>query len=358
MDPTAKSYDEYFHHVGNAIGIFQFEGIDVRSAFLKRPCNPTFTYKPESPANSMHRDILRNLKVGVSKYTAEDKVIYKILKEKHDDLLKKLALSENIGTPEFTKKSVALYGKPSPKLCRKAEEILSEPFEKIPKNYIHVNEAHKQLRQGLNAAGVTGWQITKENIVASALVNMFEKRFKLKKKQRMHQRYINRLIVHEIGVHVLRYENGLRQPLKIFSTGLADYLPTEEGLAAYSEEQSGVLDPSMFRQYAGRVLAIQSALESDFVTTYKNLKTYFDSQTALKLTLRAKRGVDDTSQPGAFTKDYVYLKGYFDVKRFAKKHDVRQLWLGKVSIRDLKLVQKMSGIQEPNFLPDFLKQKK
>ena len=60
--------------------------------------------------------------------------------------------------------------------------------------------------------------------------------------------------------------------------------------------------------------------------------------------------MSDTSSKGAYTKDAVYLKGFFDVLNFAKKHDIDELYIGKVGISDLPLLKKSEfAITKPKY---------
>ena len=45
------------------------------------------------------------------------------------------------------------------------------------------------------------------------------------------------LLHHEIGTHVVTYQNGARQPLKLLTIGLPGYDETQEGLALLAEHQ-------------------------------------------------------------------------------------------------------------------------
>ena len=143
---------------------------------------------------------------------------------------------------------------------------------------------------------------------------------------------------------------------KIFEKGFPRYLTTEEGLAVVNEEVWNVLDIKTLRAYAGRVLAISKALNNSFKDTYDYLLNYFDTNIAWRLTLRAKRGLADTEESGAYTKDLVYLKGYFLVKDYLKKKgSIIDLYFGKVGVDDIKLLKEIKGLKKPLYLPLFKK---
>jgi hypothetical protein len=86
----------------------------------------------------------------------------------------------------------------------------------------------------------------------------------------------------------------------------------------------------------------------------KSFVNFFLQTSHFDLTLRVKRGLSDTSLPGGFTKDYLYLQGYYDVKEFASNHDVLDLFVGKIGIGDVKLVKKIPELVSPIFFPSFL----
>jgi len=82
-------------------------------------------------------------------------------------------------------------------------------------------------------------------------------------------------------------------------------------------------------------------LQESFYNVYLRLKKYgFKNTDAFAITYRAKRNLCDTSEVGGFTKDYVYFSGYDKVKSYVKKHDIKDLFIGKVKISDLKVIKK------------------
>jgi len=195
-------------------------------------------------------------------------------------------------------------------------------------------------------------------MTTSARMDATHRLLELKKRERFSIDYVKRLAVHELGTHALRTENGLLQLLKLFKNGFAKYLETEEGLAAYNEYRSGLMTTSILRNYAGRVIAVNKALKSDFAGTYRHLRKFFSKKMSWKLAVRAKRGLKDTSKPGAYTKDCVYLKGFIEVLKFVKKNDVDALYIGKIGIKDLTLLKEVEGVHKPKYLLTTLLEKR
>ena len=311
--------------------------------------NPVLKYKLP-PTN------LLELRRKVSSLAIEEQDGFdSLVVDKQMDIVRKIDLINSVGCFDFTERSRKLYGAPSQKLVNKAYEILGkkpEPERKSPR--VLSKDAMKIIKANLKKFGLN-YKVRKADIVTSAVIAANRKTIVLKKKARFSESFINRLIVHEIGTHALRYENGAKQKLDILRTGLANYLETEEGLAVYNEKRFGVLRESYLRNYAGRVVAVNIAQDHDFATTFKEMRKFFSKKTAFQLTLRAKRGLSQTDVAGGFTKDHLYLKGYFKVKRYIKKGGkIEDLYYGKVGVDDLETIKRLP-LKKPKLLPkDFI----
>ena len=63
----------------------------------------------------------------------------------------------------------------------------------------------------------------------------------------------------------------------------------------------------------------------------------------------------DTSKPGGFLKDHVYLQGMLTINDYVKNGgDVKLLYAGKIGVKDVYLVKE--GIIKPaKILPEFIK---
>ncbi len=249
--------------------------------------------------------------------------------------------------------SIKLHGVPSKKLVNYAEKLLSEIPSAVHEKTVPPEKLKKAMEKALSVYNLNEWKIEYSDVKLAG-VYPSQKKVKINKKAKYSQNALKRLVIHEIGVHVLRAANGYEQPFKIFALGLPGFLPTEEGLTTYFEETTGNWDDEKMRDYAGRVVAVDSVCKNlSFKKTFERLKEYkFTNGQAWRLAVRAHRG-------GGYIKDHVYLKGYLKVKDFAKKKgDFKTLYVGKVAIEDLPLVEKLlrDGIlKKPKYLPDFLK---
>ena len=323
----------------------------VKTEFNKKRHNPIFEYKYDTTEIEKIKHLLQSIHLKKEGNPDIHHLQKAFLKEK----ITQAKMYSQLGTEQFTIHSKQIYGSPNTKLQEFAKEILNDTYKTVPKlPKITAQTTMQKLRDGFKERGITGWSLKRVPMSASASVNTKTRELKLKSRERFQEPFVKRLIVHEIGTHVVRYENGLMQPLKMFSIGTAGYLSTEEGLAVLSEELAECSSETQMRNYAGRVLANTFAQEGSFLETYKNLREYFGHKDAFKLTVRSKRGIADTAEKGGLTKDHVYLKGYVAVKSYAKKNPLNDLYIGKIGLKDLKVIKKIEHIKEPKILPSFV----
>lgn len=159
---------------------------------------------------------------------------------------------------------------------------------------------------------------------------------------------------HEIQTHLLRRLNERKQPWYRDKTRRnVLWKMTEEGLATYNSKDKD--NPDLW-QAAWLYLLVAWAQTEDFVSVYqRNLEYGLSRERAFTNTLRVKRGVRDTSQPGGFTKDLVYWEGYWRVAEYLAdpKHDIRDLYWGKVGLDELEELRSRAvtkGLVYPTFI--------
>ena len=176
----------------------------------------------------------------------------------------------------------------------------------------------------------------------------------IRKGAKFRENRLKALLVHEIGTHVFRNENGKLQPFKIFERGTADYLTTEEGLAVYNQNYLGLDLGEKFLTPALQIVAIYNSKNKNFLELFKYIKKHYDisDELAWKLCLKSKRGTINSANSGAFTKDSVYFRGNEEVKSFLKKGGtLDELYIGKINIKDLKILNEFDEMTKSKFLP-------
>lgn len=246
------------------------------------------------------------------------------------------------GDDESAKYAISHYGKPSFWILQKAKSFCrTYKRETIKFKTLTPQIAGERIQREAKRLTGDSIKVNFQILPNKANMNIKAKTLNLNPKQRFTSRDVRRLKVHEIGTHYMRYYNGRIQGLDILSDGgTYGYTITEEGLAAYMEELMGVSSRAQMYIYAGRVIATYYAPKKSFCSIYKILKKYgFKDDDAYSITLRAKRNISDTSKKGGFTKDYAYFYGYYKVKRFAKKNDIRELFIGKITIEDYPIIK-------------------
>jgi len=341
----AKKIDTRLANISKKISFYIVNPINLKEEekkfYSQKGYNPQFRYEKYRANLDLLRKKLESLKL-------DNSVIGKILEEKRIRHLKRVLMLKNLGKEEFTACSVYLYGKPSEGLVEKAKMLLAtEPNNEKPKR-LTTEEVLSLLRDILDKNDLKNWQVIEKDMPAIAAVKPLKRVLMIRKEEEFSQDIIDRLITHEIGTHILRVENGARQPFRIFERGLPGYLRTEEGLAVINEERNGYLNRNILANYAGRVLAVDMAQRAPFVEVFEYLSKYFDAATSFKFTTRAKRGISDTSKPGGLTKDYLYLDGYFAVRGFLENGgDIEDLYYGRIGIEHIPLLKDVPKLKKP-----------
>uniref|UniRef100_A0A8D1CKJ2 KIAA0895 n=1 Tax=Sus scrofa TaxID=9823 RepID=A0A8D1CKJ2_PIG len=173
------------------------------------------------------------------------------------------------------------------------------------------------------------------------------------------EHWLEGMLRHEIGTHYFRGINNLQQPWNSWTGRKKHELkpnnPTEEGLASIHS----VLfrkDPFLWRA-ALLYYTVYQASQMSFCELFKDTGRFVkDPNTRWDYCVRAKRGWTDTSKPGCFSKDQVYLDGILQILRYRETIDFHLLTaLGKVSYEDvdrLKGLAVTENMRVPHFLQD------
>ncbi len=325
-----------------------------KNKFLKsRTNNPVFRYAKHNSFN--------NLFDKINKIKLKDAPINNLMKEKVESFKNAVKMIESIGEEDFTKHSIERFGKPTKMLVHQSYNILKKDAETAEDRPISTKQVYDLAKSIFKEFEIKDWRISTKIMAANASVSAAKRRMYLKKNAFFPKNFLKRILVHEIGAHVFRADNGSRQMYKIFQIGFSNYLMTEEGLAVNCEEMNGCLSINTLRNYAGRVIAVHLSLDYSFREVFNELKKYFNKHKSWKLVLRAKRGLRDTSEHGAYTKDYLYLEGYYQVKKFLKENGekgLNTLYYGKIGLEHVALVKKIKGIKSPEHVPTSAKFKK
>lgn len=258
------------------------------------------------------------------------------------------------------------YGKPKWWYLFLAKRILNQYLKNqvITENtnnreeYLKQDIIEKKIKQRLDDYGLTNKYevVFSKNFISRISVNNNKKIIKVRLPIKIHLIEIEATLNHEIDTHILRQLNYEQQPWfkKKKKYGFKPYLRTEEGLAIINELIAS--KKQLAYKSAINYLAVNLALKSDFKTVFKFFYNInHNPERAWTWTLKKKRGLTDTKQKGAFTKDLVYFEGLIEVLNYLKKnqYDVSKLYYGKISVKDIKKAEKI-GINKQLILPKFL----
>lgn len=333
---------------------------------LLRPCNLSeerkralkdVSYEPLFQYAPLPEDIDETEK-KLAQPIRDDSPLGELLKRKRAELQLRLKLLRARGdAAEFTNLSIECFGTSSEHLTRRAEKAIAQASTIEDEKTIDAEHARELLQEALDRHGLHDWRcVIRETLVADCAVG--GRTLALRAGAKFHRKHIDALIAHEIEVHALTSENGAHQPWLLLRRGTAGYLATQEGLAAWS--QNRVLPENHPKRLgpARSYLAVDYARTHGFRETRKYLEQVlgYGAEKALNKTIDIKRGLMRTAEPGAFTKGMVYLKGLTSIESFQSGGgDLKRLYVGKVTLEDLELIEKVPNLVAPLLLPEWLR---
>ncbi len=320
--------------------------------FLRARCQrpPVLHYRPlpVEPA------ILKRRLFETPLERVEDPALFHLLREKQEELDRKITLLTDINTPRFVHGSIQLFGGIEAELLELAEKVLSEvPLSEVPLSEMPPEsgdgsgagfcdaatfarrarqeiDIYRRAMPGLDA-GVTIRDDTSSLMVSKGSVLIGQD-------LRVPLSEVEALLQHEVGTHVLTYYNGRAQRLRQLYSGLAGYTALQEGLAVLSEYLVSGLTRSRLRLLAARVVAAHRMLDgASFIETFREIDhTYgFGRQTAFRVTLRTYRG-------GGLTKDAVYLRGLVRLLDYLRRGGkLERLFIGKIALAHLPIIREL-----------------
>ena len=353
-----KKIDQELNRIDKSIKLlYHLRPLNLKEEQTKFFHNPE--YNPQFEYHELKFDPME-LVSELEKIQSDDSELGKIFAAKKKEISLKIELIESINENDFTRISRTLFGAPSASEVEEAEKIIQNiDIEKLKeKEEIYsAEDAKERFEKVFQKYGLKNWKVKiKNNMVADCVAGKNNRLF-VKENARFSKERIESLIIHEIETHIITAENGKMQDYEIFNRGLANYLKTQEGMAMYNvEKQQNKPFSNNFRVHS-HVIAIDQSTKGSFSEAVKHLKGLgVPQKEAFYSVLKAKRGFNDTSKPGAFTKDYIYFKGYHQVKEYIKNGgELSNLYMGKMDVSDAETVKKIPGIRLAKLLPSWLK---
>jgi hypothetical protein len=272
-------------------------------------------------------------------------------------LAARLRLRLNLGNPALWRRP--LYPPPPERIVNLARRLLRS-VPPTPTRQVRHFDAEDQaaaMRARLHEYGLHDWRVVTDDNISATNTDTATRTVHVRGDLRYSIEELKRNVVHEIDSHVLRSANGLGQPYRLLSLGaVPSYMLTEEGLAVINEERAHYIDYPRTRIFAGRAIASMRALEAGFHEVFTELRDYrFSHDEAWFMARRVKRGLGDTSHPGGYVKDHMYLWGRMVVEDYILNGGaLEDLYVGKVAVEHLTLLNSI-GLRAPALLPQSLR---
>jgi len=239
-----------------------------------------------------------------------------------------------IGTPDFTRWSIALYGRPDDVyqtqdwtgldaarfMLDTTDELCGGRVVPATVANIPAEDFARRLRRAINEFFTDDEVEVQLDPALSAKAIAGSKRIRLRGATLFSELDFGQLLNHEAFVHAGTMLNGKKQPqVKCLGLGAPRTTRTQEGLAVYAETDTLSLDMQRLRRIALRISALKLALDgADFIEVFEHFLAAGQSEDeSYKSAQRIFRG-GDVRGGVAFTKDSVYLKGLLEVHAFLR----------------------------------------
>lgn len=271
--------------------------------------------------------------------------------------------------PQFTyseiidQKKYHKYPKPNETTAQHASAIVEQTLKEIDAQ--HLFDQHKEVlpkaqvfERTLAFLDLHNLEneceiVTSASFIARTSVN--DRTIKMRLPLSYDNHGLTGMLYHEIGTHLLRTINYEKQPFykRKNKYGFSPYLATEEGLAILH----GLIPQEIALAYKPALLYM-SALESQkksFAQMWEFLTPYItDQERRWNAVVRQKRGLEDTSLPGGYTKDCTYFTGLITVSQWLEAHnfEISDLYYGKIAVEDAGRAVELNPDFQP-LLPSF-----
>jgi uncharacterized protein (TIGR02421 family) len=302
-------------------------------------------------------DLLRRDLYNLELETVTDPAIHALLHAKRDEIARQVTALEDRDTSRFLYGSLQLYGGVSRPLASSAQELL----HRIPAQAPHTSNVTAGAFADAARAEFDRYRevypdfpvrLEVRDDVSELMVSFG--RLLIPESAAIRAERVEPLLHHEVGTHVVTYQNGARQPLALLTIGLPGYDETQEGLAVLAEYLAGGLDPRRLRVLAARVVAIDKLLDgAGFLEIFAALRDECElpPRTAWSIAIRVVVG-------GGSVKDAIYLRGLTHLlNALADGLSLEVLFVGKFALDHVPLIQELLDrevLQPPWIRPRWL----
>jgi uncharacterized protein (TIGR02421 family) len=284
-------------------------------------------------------DLVRRELYSLEIENVTDPALHTLFRAKRDEIARQITALEDRDTSRFVFGSLQLYGGITPALACAAEDLLEAVPAPAPSTQSVTAGAFAEAARGEFDRYRAVYRdfpvhIEVRDDISELMVSFG--RLLIPEAAAFRADRVEPLLHHEIGTHVVTYQNGARQPLTLLTIGLPGYDETPEGLAVLAEYLTGGLDPRRLRVLAARVVAIGKMLDgAEFLEIFESLRGDYGmpTRTAWSIAIRVVVG-------GGSVKDAIYLRGITRLlEALAEGSSLEVLFVGKLALDHIPLVQ-------------------
>jgi uncharacterized protein (TIGR02421 family) len=296
---------------------------------------PTLRLRPLEFEPDMVRRDLYNLEIE----NITDPALHTLFRAKRDEIARQITALEDRDTSRFVYASLQLYGGIAQPLASAAEELLETIPAEAPSTPsvtagAFADAAREEFDRYRAVYPDFPARVEVRDDISELMVSFG--RLLIPEAAALRADRVEPLLHHEIGTHVVTYQNGARQPLTLLTVGLPGYDETQEGLAVLAEYLTGGLDPRRLRVLAARVVAIGKMLDgAGFLQIFDSLRNEhrIPARTAWSIAIRVVVG-------GGSVKDAIYLRGITRIlEALADDCSLDVLFVGKLSLDQVPMIQ-------------------
>jgi len=296
---------------------------------------PTLRLRPLEFEPDMVRRDLYNLEIE----NITDPALHTLFRAKRDEIARQITALEDRDTSRFVYASLQLYGGIAQPLASAAEELLETIPAEAPSTPsvtagAFADAAREEFDRYRAVYPDFPARVEVRDDISELMVSFG--RLLIPEAAALRADRVEPLLHHEIGTHVVTYQNGARQPLTLLTVGLPGYDETQEGLAVLAEYLTGGLDPRRLRVLAARVVAIGKMLDgAGFLQIFDSLRNEhrMPARTAWSIAIRVVLG-------GGSVKDAIYLRGITRIlEALAEDCSLDVLFVGKLSLDQVPMIQ-------------------
>jgi glutathione synthetase len=233
---------------------------------------PTLRLRPLEFEPDLVRRHLYDLEIE----NVTDPALHRLFRTKRDEIARQITALEDRDTARFLYGSLQLYGGIAQPLVSAAEELL----ETIPEQGASTGSVTAGAFAEAARAEFDRYRAVYRDFPShievrddiSELMVSFG-RLLIPEAATFRAERVEPLLHHEVGTHVVTYQNGARQPLTLLTIRLPGYDETQEGFAVLAEYLTGRLDPRRLCVLAARVVAAAEMLDgAGFLEIFESLQ--------------------------------------------------------------------------------------